>query len=46
MRKAVCVTLSQDIIDWLKDKVNDGTFRNRSHGIEKSIADEKAREGD
>ncbi len=37
MRKTYNITLPDDVENWLRKKVEDRTFANRSHGIEVAV---------
>lgn len=36
-RTQISITLSKEILDWIDKKVDDLTFGNRSHAIEKAL---------
>jgi Arc/MetJ-type ribon-helix-helix transcriptional regulator len=36
-RKQVTITLPPDILDWVDKEINNRTFANRSHAIEKAL---------
>jgi len=44
MRKIVSLSLSEDVVSWVDEKVNSRAFRSRSHAVEKILVDEKVRE--
>jgi len=39
MKKAFPVSLDEDMIEWIKDQVERGLFRNRSHLVENALKD-------
>ena len=41
MKKAFPLSLEEDMIEWIKNEVSKGSFRNRSHLVEQAIKDFK-----
>jgi len=39
MKKAFPVSLEEDMIEWIKEEVSKGSFRNRSHLVEQALKD-------
>ena len=37
VRKRVFATIREDVLSWIEKKVEDGTFRSRSHALEYGV---------
>lgn len=36
-KKRVCVTLSEDLVHWIEEKIEEGIYANKSHAIERAL---------
>jgi Arc/MetJ-type ribon-helix-helix transcriptional regulator len=36
-KKRVCVTVKEDLVKWLEEKVEEGIFGSKSHGVERAL---------
>ncbi len=41
----ITISLTKDIVDWLDDRVQDRTFKDRSHAVEKIVYDRMKQKG-